>query len=281
MTSTRSIEWPAERCYWSVVDWPVRCKDGPAPAGLLHEAAADIPCDVDTLHAVVARDARGQTIVCAAALSGVEQVWADPSCRAVLALHPATLPEWLASDLDPARLNLLSGRYAPRHLTRQRTMRHALYAATLCVCSSLIALGLERRIQQHHADAARGQAAIEHMIADTDIEAIAQELAQRQVRLQLAPSLALPADATMALALVLATWPDVADAFIESINVSESDIQIAVSTTAESATLLEVVTAPAGWRLEEPRLSSARGVSRIALRFRPDETRSRRAEAAP
>ncbi|MBX3322443.1 MAG: hypothetical protein KF757_05580 [Phycisphaeraceae bacterium] len=283
MSSERIVTWSPQRCFWSVVEWPVRCKDGPAAAGLLHEAAADIPSDADTLSMVAARDGRGQTIVCAVSASDIQHVWSDPSGRDVISLQPATLPEWLDSDLDPSRLNFLVGRFAPRSLTRQRTVRHTVYAATLLLCAAMMALGLERRAQSHHASANRGQTAIEQMLqaANVDAEALERELAQRQDRLQLASALSLPADATIALALVLSAWPDATDAFVESINVAEADIQIAVSTSADPATLLEAISAPAGWRLEEPRLSSARGLSRIALRLRPDATRSRRAEAGP
>ncbi|MBX3323471.1 MAG: hypothetical protein KF757_10810 [Phycisphaeraceae bacterium] len=283
MSSERDVVWPTDRCYWSVIEWPVRCKDGSAPAGVLHEAAADIPCDADTLHAVAACDGRGQTIVCAAPTSDIGHVWSDPSTRNVISLHPAALPDWLNSDLDPSRLNFLVGRYAPRSLTRRRTVGHAVYAAALLVCAAMTALGLERRAQAHHASANRGQAAIEQMLAhaNVDAKALERELVQRQDRQQLASALALPADATTTLALVLSAWPDATDAFVESINVAEADIQIAVSTSVDPATLLEAISAPAGWRLEEPRLSSARGLSRIALRLRPDDTRSRRAEARP
>jgi len=257
------IRWPAERFYWAVIDGVDLRRPGVLPPGLAAIAADDIPVDIDTLHAIGAATQVGRILVCAAERTALEGLGPD-----VVSLTPAAAPPSIGADA--AELELLVGRFEPRSVRARRTRRHASRAATVLACCVLIAIGLSRRAESDRGVAHAASDARAELLSEAGIPA--GELKRRvgEARALEASRASAPRDVTADLASLLRLWPDTSDASVESVSFSDGRVLASVSLDSDPGAFLADFTLPPGWRLQEPRLNSSRGLTRMSLELREE-----------
>jgi hypothetical protein len=265
MTADARVTWPPERFYWAIVEGVALRRPGPLPPGLLTLAADDIPADIDTLHAVGAPDARGRVIICAADRAPLASLPHDS-----ISLTPAAVPDF--SDADPAAFELLVGAFEPRSIRTRRLRRHAGLAATVLLCGSLVAAGAIRRAAHDERTARRLTDARATLLAAAGLSAdeLAERLARQHALESALARATAPRDVTPLFADLLRRWPSTADASVESFSLTDSRVLASVSLASDPAAFLAGVSAPPGWRLEEPRLSATRGLTRVSLELTPE-----------
>lgn len=259
----RTEQWPPERFYWSTIDAPARCRPGPLPPGLLAEATDDMPVDADLLHAVGALDPHGRVVVCAAPIEALQQLGPD-----VISLTPSALPPGI--DIDRTSLELLVGRCEPMALRRVRTRAHLRLAGTLVTCVLLISLGLARRAAHDDSLAARCIAARTSLLTEIYLpEDQLERIIAHRMSLAEAQDQS-PSDAVPTLATVLTAWPSSAESSVESLTVTPDRILASISLTSDPGPFLQSFALPASWRLDEPRLSTVRGLTHLGLQIRTE-----------
>lgn len=261
-----NLRWPADRFYWSVIGTPAWRRDGQLPLGLQTEVADDFPEPLEDLHVVGALNHDGQLVVCAAPVRRLQQLDHD-----TISLAPEDLPECLGGTLE-RDLEVLVGDFEPRQIRRRRTTRHGLLAATMSMCAVLMALGLARR-SAHWQD-----------------EALATRQARTELSEQIAPGIPFGAlkfevarmramesassvkvDASITLAALLDRWPTELDVTVHTISVNESSVSVVVSLDGDATPLLRSVRPPDGWILDDPRLHTHSGRTRLTLVMKPIE----------
>lgn len=259
-TPSRTEAWPSNRFYWSIIEGPARWCAGLLPPGLLAEAGDDFPIAIESLHAVGAADAEGRIVVCAVEHEALEALPSE-----VLSLRPREAPSGL--DLDVSAFELLVGRWEPRPLRRRRTQKHLTLASAVLACALLITLGLARRAG--HADRAAtafARQSAKAILATGIPEPQLQETIRERQALSTARRGA-QLDAVPTLAALLAIWPTPASASVDSMTIASDRVLASVTLESDPKTFLEALTLPTGWRLDEPRLSSARSVTRLNLQL--------------
>lgn len=257
------LAWPPARFYWAVIEGVSLRRPGPLPPGLVALAGDDIPADLDTLHAVGTPGPDNSVIVCA-----VERTHLDALDPETISLKPSSTPP----GIDEADFELLVGRYEPRPVRNRRLRHHRSLAATVLLCSLLIATGLFRRASHDQQHARHWSQARLELLAQAGIEPaeLDRQVQHHRVILDAATRSSAPRDAAPVLAALLQAWPNTSDAFVESVSLSDGRILASVSLASDPGSFLAAFEPPRGWRLEEPRLSTARGLSRIALDLRPE-----------
>jgi hypothetical protein len=257
---------------WSVLDAPESIRRGILPAGLRSTFEDDVPGDGTRLHAVLASLDDGRAIVCGIEASSLSEL--DPG---VLSLTPGALPSCINATLDPAALNLLIGPFEPRPLRRARAVRHAVLAATLVLCAGLVSLGLLRRgnrwdlvangASQAKAAALAGARVSDAITLGRELEQ--QKRASRPLEIDPAGGF----EAGPALAGLLSAWPARVSSAPQSILIDSSGASMSVNIQGDPTAFLESFKPPKGWALEEPRLNTAGGVTRVNLALKRQEGR--------
>lgn len=269
--------WPAERFYWALLDAPgmKEFKPGPLPPGLMHDLADEVPVSTDDLHAVAALH-EGKLLVCAALRA---ELGALPV--ATTKLTPAELPSFGTSPASLDSLNLLVGEFEPASQRASRSRRHLLGLTTVALLAALLFIGFTRRAAHDHAIATQLRTTTDRAVAKVlpigmPAEAIASEVARLKQASQATTQAAPAADAAVALAALLRSWPAAVPCKPQSIAVSESGMTISVLVEGEYAPFLSSFTAPPGWTILEPRVNSTGGggggdeVVRIAIDLKRD-----------
>ncbi|MGE3109825.1 MAG: hypothetical protein AB7O77_15925 [Phycisphaerales bacterium] len=299
-TITANITWPSDRCYWAVLDIPgyrpprppgsprppYSCTR-PLPPALLIQLQDHVPIDVSELHAVAmplpitAASSSNQLLVCAVRRDDLAGV--DPQA-VTLAPNLPSAPELAGlpnESLGP--VNLLVGEFEPRPVRRARLRRHLELAAVSLAVVLLIAVGLHRRAKtlevaaQHAQDSLAGVLSLDQMVGpDSSLDSGAEHL-NAQLRLvsqvqgaarQVTP----PFDAASPLAALLRSWPTNvtgAPCSIQSITVNATSMSVSFISGDDPNPLLRILVAPDGWRLEEPRITSVPGTTRVLQELRP------------
>ncbi|HYE63786.1 MAG TPA: hypothetical protein VD997_17475 [Phycisphaerales bacterium] len=256
--------WPAERFFWAGLDAP-GVRAGVLPAGLAPVLQDELPISVDEVHAVGVPVEGGQLLVCAARredLSGLPD--------GVLSLRSDTVPDGLGS-VSP---EMLVGEFEPRLLRRERSQRSMLLAASILLCSGLISVGLLRRAAQlsEHAGAATEATAT---VLKEATRAGTQDALRKELEVLSAstkPNQPLtPSDASITLAGLLSAWPQGVECDASAVSISARTITLNLSVEGDARPLLAALKAPAGWSLDEPRLSTTAGVTRVTLSLRRNE----------
>lgn len=263
---TPHATWPAERFYWTVLEAPGWNRSGELPAGLVSMLEDDVPLDAGDLHAVGVPLPGGRMAVCAASRAALREL--PP---ATLSLTPEAVPPFFEND--PRRFNLLVGSFQPIPIRRARLRQHALAAATVMLCGVLVAAGLSRRAARWDALATSARDATTQLAAAHSPSGTLHDLAAEAARLrasnEAAARVALPRDASLALAATLQAWPAQIPSRPQSIAVGPTGVTIAVAVEGDAAPFLRSFAPPAGWSLDEPRLNAADKVTRLTLHMRP------------
>jgi len=281
--------WTHDRFYWSVIDLPGWTKSGVLPPALQLELQNDVPVPVEELHAVCipiqaasggGAGTRDRVLVCAARRDDLAAL-----APGVLYLSPSSIPECIGGlsspgDADAAtseslasRLNVLVGEYEPRPFRHRRLRKHLELAATFLVCAGLVSLGLLRRADSYReltAGALQTGTAIHARPANVEADVARLTLVRDAVS-----KAHLPPDAALTLAAILRTWPMQTRCIPQSVTITPNSVAISVTTAEEDSTpFFKALTAPPGWKLEEPRMNSMSGPSgsrqtRIMVELRP------------
>lgn len=272
------IMWPTPRFYWAVLETGTTraTMSGVLPAVLLDEFQDAVPVQVDDLHVVCATATSGpltgKLIVCGALheeLAGVD--------AGTLGLTPDALPAFLHNAVEPSVLNLLIGVHEPTAIRAERrklSFITTLAAASICI---LACIGLVRRTTAWEQAARQAQQARSELLTSASISggstehdpfALAREIDRLRRATEASALPVTPPYAGLALASLLRTWPANLDATPRSISVKPETITLTVELPGEARPFLEAFKAPAGWMLEEPRVSAVRGVTTLNLQLK-------------
>lgn len=273
-----------------------RMRPGPLPLGLRSEFEDDAPLGrLDDANATSARTMGDLQIICAPLPSGRIIACGAPledlkSASAHLdRLFPAALPPFIQRELgietgkestfEPTgtahpvlgHLNLLVGELEPPAQRARRARRRTLVLATSLLALALVAVGTERRIFILEQQQAGATSESEQALRDfgrtmgsgrsVSAEALPAAVAVAQRTSDAAARLPVPADATTVLADLLHSWPSQStdeswSCAVQSLRVTGNVIAATVTIEGDAAAYLRALTAPPGWMLDEPRLTT-------------------------
>lgn len=294
------LRWPAERFYWSEIDAKVLGRS-PDARRLLHLMEPDLPVPFETVHAAFVPMGGGRYVGCAVERSVLErEVPAE-----ALSLQPDGPPPCVSADVDCSQLELLTGRYEPKQLSRVRRRAIGIVGVAAVLCLSLLLVGVERRIAVQRStvsdlELARRQVLVEAlgpsaMNANADL-VLASELNRLRVtrgaRLNMqgasiASAIAdpRPTDVTPIAARLAAVWPRDLSVMAQTISIAPdaATVSATVQSTSEAQQLADALAALGDdgaigrWQLAQPRLESIRGAVNVSIRLeRTEEGEGRR-----
>jgi hypothetical protein len=266
---------------------------------------------VRRLHAVCRGMGHGTVIVCAVPVGELKAL--NPSVQMLCPgrLPEFIRDQVFAAETDPqavenraaefaGSLNLLVGDLEPSPARAARAHRRTVLLLGVLLCLALGAVGLDRR-----AGHFRTQAQLMATLADEDARNLGQRL-QTPVRVtterlpvllavaqrtaEAASRISGPSDATLPLAALLEHWPvnppapansdapGVADGSwscdVQSLTVNGESIALTLSIDGDAAAFLRELRPPAGWMLDEPRLSNVGRAAATSRRHKASGTES-------
>lgn len=271
-----------DQLYFALLDRPVSARGRARAEELAYAFEATLPVPIESVHPVYRPlpDARVLAI-------GIDREKAQHLARSHPVAHPSAWPNWLApiaTALDPRGINLLTGDCGSPLVkaARNRTLRHAWIGLTLITI--VVSAGLERRIRDDrvHSDNARDRTAAVFLQAlgggmnagQTPAARMTSELRRlRATRTaQDAEQTQHPAD--LALASLLAVWPEPSQARTESITVAERTIDVVLRVPdLESAQSFVTALGSAKGLIPGPAKTDREGGEvRVSLRFDRETT---------
>ncbi len=272
--------WSEERFYWAVLE--TEQSGGQVDSkharlrldGLLE---THLPVPAESVHAVYASLGDGRVMACAIErtdLASVPTEW--------IALTPKSLPPFLSDlQLDPSVLNVLVRDFEPRvyrHAARRRTL---IACSAMILCTLLICVGWMRRVQA----AADLDQSIEHEVVQaanhtlgggdhssgSEAQAAIDRALDRSTMLASSGRDLATFDAATALQDLLAQWPHNDEVTVQNLSVTQVSVSVNIDIRGDAQAFLKSITLPTNWKLEEPRLSTSNGTSRVSLVFRPGQ----------
>jgi len=270
------IVWPANRFYWSVVDTGTGASR-PSDDYLDSLVEPDFPLSLEEMHVVHTLLRDGAFLACALPKSDLDTLPAG-----ALTLTPDAVPGGMNADAAVPTLNLLVKQYEPRPLVRERTRRWMIATGTVAAALLLLTVGLIRRSAVWTEQAADLALVTEERIREAipsgaasdkppTIWSLEREIESlRATRADEAKINASP-DAALALATVLSSFPRTQSLRTDVLAVSPTTITLNVATDADPQVFLKSLAAPAGWTLDEPRLSTSKGSATLAIQMRRDK----------
>ena len=296
------LTWPSERFFWAVLDASVlsaartkRWRWSLQRLGYLFESV--LPgLAIEDVHAVYRR-LRGPSPGAGPGAGAGQRYLACGLTRSVLeqevgpqavTLTPGSLPSFVEEDIEPNRINLLTGSFLakPVRTAQRRWLLHA--SVILIACTSLIIFGLERRVhgmrnQVNSVTAAKGRI-VEQLLGPAPsrsgaplLQPWALRLTAELRRLEQTRSPDVGGtemvDCSAILSDVLARWPKDLHAMTDSMSVTPTSITIraAVPTMADAQRLADAFVALPGWRLHQPQSEATRHHVNVTLRLQPDQ----------
>lgn len=281
MTATPAAIAP-DQLYFALLDRPFSARGRARAEELAYAFEATLPVPIESVHPVyrLLPDARVLAI-------GIDREKALHLARSHPVAHPAAWPDWLApiaTALDPRGINLLTGPCSSAlvETSRHQTLRHALVGLTLITIAA--SAGFERRIRvdRSHADETRHRTDAVYQQAlgggmNTGQPPAARMTSElRRLRAtrtaQDAGQTQQPAD--LALANLLAVWPESSRARTESITVAERTIDVVLRVTdLESAQAFVTALGSAKGLIPGPAKTDREGGEvRVSLRFDRETT---------
>ncbi|MCK4872016.1 MAG: hypothetical protein KAS72_04750 [Phycisphaerales bacterium] len=273
----RHIRWPADRFYWALLDVSVLPRSlAPGSArrtqqlGNLFESHLPVP--IDNVHAIYTALGDHQILACGAERHELAAL------GHALTLCPDNVPSFVGGAVHPDRLNMLTGEFEPVRLSRSRRQRMFLVAMCMIVCTVMLVVGFERRAQGWRTRAAQADLAVDNLHAQ--VLPSAASSAESHADLLLAELWTLeqtradaggqPGNAAVALANVLACWPDALSARTESIAVTDTTVTITAMAPShdEADRLADAMRNVAGWSRSQPQITLQRNEVRITIRLR-------------
>lgn len=258
-----SLTRPANQCYWAVLDGGP-CRAGLLPPGL--RSAFEEECPDGSLHVVCVPLIDGRVLACGMPPDGLQELASRSE-----SLTPESIPDLGLDDPPPPQsLNFLVGPYEPLRRRRARTRRHLAAMLLVAACAGAIWLGLHRRAEHWSRDAALATTAatqaVHEALPDGTLDALRTEVAA--ARQASTFTFRPPPDASLALASLISSWPSHVPAKPLSLSVAGDAAAMAVLVEGDASAFLTAFSAPAGWSLGEPKLSSSGGLARLNLELR-------------
>lgn len=297
-STPRHEAWPVEKFYWSIVECPGRVVHLSGTLLLLMED--DLPIESEHLHAVGVRLDDRRVLACAASREELSAL--DPS---IVTLTPTSIPQGVpgGDSVDPGLLNLLIDDFEPLPLRHERRTRTQILLGTLMLLSLVAAVGLWRRAaawnnaaraMDTHAQqlltstAAGAQQVLSSAASESLLDSELQRLRQTRWGSGSTSGNTPATDATEALAGYLSLWPhDPRHAKVRTDFLSVTPASIALSlrmvrgedaneselsSPTEPTAFIAKLPRPAGWIMDEPRLTARDGNASLAIQLRREGT---------
>ncbi len=272
-----SHSWPAERFYWAVLETEQSSDRVDSKHARIHLDGlleTHLPVPPESLHAVYASLGDGRVLACAvnrSDLATVSQEW--------IALTPKSLPPFLSDiQLDTSVLNVLVRNFEPRVYHDAARRRTLIASSAMMLCTLLICVGWLRRVQAA-ADLDQSieqqvvQAANHVLSGDcssgSEAQAAIDRALDRSTMLASSGRDLATFDAAMALQDLLAQWPHNDEVTVQNLSVTQDAVSVNIDVRGDAMAFLKSITLPVNWKLDEPRLSTSNGTSRVSLVFRP------------
>ena len=274
----RHLQWPPERFYWAVIDASVltRRRARPEQLGFLFEPW--VPQPLDELHVLYEPLADRRYLACAVVRGELEQeLEAD-----IETLTPSALPpfveEFVGEEVEPGRLNLLTGPLTPPAVRRlERRWAQAVFLVFLVWVLSLT-VGLERRARavEHAAQVTRAQEEDVYRavlgsatgVLPLPLQLEAELRGLRQTRTPQARMLE-PSDAALVLGELLGRWPAGLAEETDSIHITTDAIhvQCTLKISAQVQQLASAVGELPGWKLLQPTIRTQQDSVRATIQL--------------
>lgn len=265
------LTWPSDRFYWAVLDASGWSGHGELPPGLLPTLADELPIELESVHAVATQINSGRILVCACPREHLQRIELKAT-----ALVPESVPEALNIPDGPATastLNLLVGEFEPTPIRAARRSRHLFAAATCMLCVVLMGVGLIRRT--HHSTlaarsaAAASDALLKEHTADRREQTLAAEVQLMRSIADSARRAKPPAEAALVFESFLSAWPTQPPSKTQSVTAGPDGVSVGVIVEGDPAPFLAALKPPATLALDEPRVNTVGGTTRLSLHLRP------------
>jgi hypothetical protein len=268
---------PTEDLYWALLDasaLPVRRQSDAQALGFLFENA--LPAPIDTFHAVYHRAGAGGGQILACAMPREDLRALMDTNGETLSLCPEKLPAFISErvECEPSLLNLLTREFEPRSVKRGKRRWLMTWSGIIATLLVLVIFGLERRTAAVRGQIAQTRGARAQLIAQStgiavsgnqpaELRFLAELRSLRQTR-QRSGGNAEDAtseiqEVTPVLADLLGRWPKELHVLVESLSITPTTMTLRGQTpsSGDVQSLANAFDAIAGWRLQQPQISSA------------------------
>ncbi len=288
------LRWPADRFYWAILDASSlpgrptgRSRRQHERLGYLFESV--LPgVTIEEVQAVYQRlpgDAK-RVLACGITRNVLEQ----EVDQCALTLSPQTAPAFVDERIEPAALNLLTGRFCPGAVRRAHRRLMLSIALVLTLCAVLVIVGLERRTsaqRRAHNDVFTARTAILEQVlgsaapapgmgagipgipgAGAELRMTAERRRLEQTRSHDVAVSELH-DSARVLARLLGLWPSDVPAQTQSLSISSTSITIRaqVPTMTDAQRLADALARFPKWQLHQPQSESRRDHVQVTLRL--------------
>jgi len=282
--------WPSQSFYWALLDtsdFP-RASFGRGPRarqlGYLFESV--LPgLLIEQVHAVYRHlPGDGRILACGVPMAALETLPDDTAT-----LTPQSLPPFLSESVDPASLNVLTGRFLPLSVTRLRRRWMAQAGMILATCVALLVWGLERRtmaLREQLEDVVEARTTVFEQVLGPGFERSTASGQPPELRLAAAVRrleqtrktghrMTELTDCSSILESVLAYWPAEVLAQTESVSITEAAVTVRaiVATMADAQGFASAFATLPGWRLKQPRSETRRDHVVVTLRLEAEKDR--------
>lgn len=272
------LKWPAERFYWAVFDASILRgrRRGGEQLGFLFEPC--VPQPLDELHVVYESLGEGRYLACAVDRAELAQLEEN-----IETLTPQALPPFVVDEIEPSRLNFLTGQFTPPAVRRleRRWSQAAVLIVLLWVLTVTVGLGRRAAAVERQEELVSAQENDVYRVVlgqPTGVLPLPLQLEAklRSLRQTRTPALQVqrPFDAALVLSELLGRWPDGLAVETDSIHITPDSIhvQCTLKSTAEVQKLASAVGELPGWRLLQPTIRSQVGSVRATVQLKREET---------
>ncbi len=294
------LRWPADRFYWAILDASslsgrptVRSRRQHERLGYLFESV--LPgVTIEEVQAVYQRlpGSAKRVLACGFTRNVLEQ----EVDQYALTLSPQTLPAFVHERIEPAALNLLTGRFLPTAVRRGQRRLMLSIGLALALCAILAIVGLERRTsaqRRAHDDVLAARTAILEQVLGSAAPGIGADIPgipgagaelrltaeRRRLEQTRSHDVAVSElhDSARVLARLLGLWPSDVPAQTESLSISSTSITIRaqVPGMADAQRLADALARFRGWQLHQPQSESRRDHVQVTLRLGRNQEQDR------
>ncbi len=284
------LRWSADRFYWAILDTSSRPGRLTGRSRRQHERLGYLfesvlpGVTIEQVQAVY-QHLPGDTkrvLACGIARNVLEQ----EVDQYALTLSPQTAPAFVDERIDPAALNLFTGRFLPGAVRRAHRRLILSIGLMLTLCAVLVIVGLERRTnaqRRAHDDVLTARTAILEQVLGSaapgmgtsipGVPGAELRLTAERRRLEQTRSHDVAVselhDSARVLARLLALWPSDVPAQTESLSISSTSITIRaqVPSMADAQRLANALARFPKWQLHQPQSESQRDHVQVTLRL--------------
>ena len=291
------LRWPADRFYWAILDASSlpgrltgRSRRQHERLGYLFESV--LPgVTIEEVQAVYQRlpGDTNRLLACGITRNELEQ----EVDQCALTLSPQTAPAFVDERIEPAALNLLTGRFLPGAVRRAHRRLTLSIGLVLTLCVVLVIVGLERRTsaqRRAHDDVLTARTAILEQAlgsaapipgkgipgAGAELRVTAERRRLEQTRSHDVAVSELH-DSAQVLARLLGLWPSDVPAQTESLLINSTSITIRaqVPSMTDAQRLADALAGFPNWQLHQPQSESRRDHVQVTLRLGRDQEQDR------